>query len=98
MRLRYTERAIADLEEIHAYIARDDPSAALAVGNRLKSAIELLADFPNLGRPSRIRGARILLAAGTPYAIYYGVNTRAGAVIIHHIRHGRRRPPRRNDL
>jgi toxin ParE1/3/4 len=98
MRLRYTERAIADLEEIQSYISRHNPIAARAVGGRIKDAIELLADFPRLGRPSLIRGARVLLAAATPYAVYYSVNTRAGAVTILHVRHGRRKPPKRRDL
>jgi plasmid stabilization system protein ParE len=98
MKLRYTERAIADLEEIQSYIAQDNASAALAVGSRLKSAIDLLAHYPRLGRPSRIRGARVLLAAATPYAVYYSVSARDGEITILHIRHGRRRPPKRRDL
>jgi hypothetical protein len=51
MKLRYTERAIADLE----YIAQFNPSAAITIGSRIKGAIELLEDFPGLGRPGRIR-------------------------------------------
>ena len=50
MKLRYTERAVADLEAIQAYIAQHNPRASVAVGRRILSAIELLADFPRLGR------------------------------------------------
>lgn len=98
MKLRYTERAIADLEAIQAYIAQFNPSAAINVGNRIKSAIELLEDFPGLGRPSRIRRTRVLLVAATPYAVYYSVDRRLREVSIVHIRHGRRRPLRSRDL
>jgi toxin ParE1/3/4 len=98
MRLRYAERAIADLEAIQAYIAADNPSAASKVGKRIKGAIDLLENLPELGRPSRFAGTRVLLVARTPYAVYYTVERQRGEVVIVHIRHGRRRPPRRSEL
>ena len=98
MKLRYTERAIADLEAIQAYVAVDNPSAATKLGKRIRGAIELLESFPELGRPGRFAGTRVLLVARTPYAVYYTVEARLGEVVILHIRHGRRRQPRRSDL
>jgi len=98
VRLRYTERAIADLEAIQSHIAEDNPPAGAAVGSRIKEAIELLADFPGLGRPSRIANTRVLLVAATPYAVYYTIRKRAREVVIAHIRHGRRRPLKRGEL
>jgi plasmid stabilization system protein ParE len=98
VKLRYTERAIGDLEAIHSYIAENNPSAAVAVGSRIRDAIELLADFPGLGRPSRIDKFRVLVVAGTPYAVYYTIRKRAREVVIAHIRHTRRRPLRRGEL
>lgn len=98
MKLRYTERAIEDLEAIQSYIAQHNPSAALGVGRRVKDAIELLVDFPGLGRASRFDKIRVLLVAATPYAVYYSVRPRAREVVILHIRHGRRSPARRKEL
>lgn len=98
MKLRYTERAASDLEAIQAYIAEHNPSAARAVGRRIKEAIELLTDFPGLGRPSGIGGARVLLVSRTHYAVYYTIRKRAQEVVIAHIRDGRRRPLRRGEL
>jgi plasmid stabilization system protein ParE len=98
MKLRYTERAIEDLEIIQSYIAEHNPSAAVRVGSRIKNAIELLVDFPGLGRPSRFHRIRVLLVAATPYAVYYSVRPRAREVVILHIGHGRRRQPRRREL
>jgi plasmid stabilization system protein ParE len=98
MKLRYTERAIADLEDIQTYIAQDDPTAAVRVGGRIRAAIELLEDFPNLGRASRISRTRVLLVARTPYAVYYSVKRSLREVAILHIRHGRRRPVRSGEL
>jgi plasmid stabilization system protein ParE len=98
MRLRYTERATDDLEGIQAYIAEHNPSAAEGVGRRIRHAIELLADFPRLGHPSRFEKIRFLQVAGTPCAVYYSVRPRAREVLILHMRHGRRRRPRRKEL
>jgi addiction module RelE/StbE family toxin len=98
MKLRYTERAITDLEAIQTYVAADNPSAATKLGKRIKSAVELLENFPELGRPGRFAGTRVLLVARTPYAVYYTVELGRREVVILHIRHGRRRPPRRSEL
>jgi plasmid stabilization system protein ParE len=59
MRLRYTERAIADLEAIQAYIAQHNLRASAAVAERIRGAIELLTDFPRLGR-ARDEEVRVL--------------------------------------
>jgi plasmid stabilization system protein ParE len=91
MKLRYTERATEDFEGIQAYIAEHSPPAAEGVGRRIKHAIGLLIDFPH----ERIR---VLLVAATPYAVYYSVRPRAREIVVLHIRHGRRRPPRRRDF
>jgi toxin ParE1/3/4 len=98
VRLRYTERAIADLEAIQAYIASDNPSAAVRVGTRIKSAVELLENLPELGRPGRFAGTRVLVVARTPYVVYYAVERHLGEVVILHIRHSRRRPPKRREI
>lgn len=50
MRIDWSERAIADLEAIHDYIARDSPIYAERFVGRLLRATEPLADFPELGR------------------------------------------------
>ncbi len=98
MKLRYTERAIDDLEGIQVYIAEHNPSAAEGMGRRIRHAIELLADFPRLGHPSRFDKIRVLQVASTPYAVYYSVRPRVREILILHIRHGRRRQPRREEI
>ena len=97
MKLRYTERALADLEAIQAYIARYNPRASQAVGERIRGTIELLADFPGLGR-TRDKETRILPMAGNPYVVYYGVDAKEDEVIILHVRHGRRREPKAGEV
>jgi toxin ParE1/3/4 len=97
MRLRYTERAIADLEAIQDYVAQHNPRASAAVGKRIRSALELLADFPGLGR-MRDDDVRVLPIVTNPYVVYYSVDERAGEVVILHVRHGRRQLPKAGEL
>ena len=48
-RLRWTESAIAWLEDIHAYIAADNPAAAASVIDQIVAKCETAASFPAIG-------------------------------------------------
>ena len=48
--VRWTQRARDDLRDIHDFIARDSPRAAEALVERLLTATERLAAFPESGR------------------------------------------------
>lgn len=50
MKLVWTERAAADLEAIEAYVAWDDPLAAIALVDRLIERVDALRDQPRMGR------------------------------------------------
>jgi addiction module RelE/StbE family toxin len=91
MRVRFTKGAFADLEEIHSYIAADNPVAAAAVVRRVEQLLARLADFPAIGHPSERQGFRVLPLGRYPYLIFYEVTDTA--VVIHHVRHGARRRP-----
>ena len=56
MRIEYTELAIEDLTNILDTIAQDSLKSALAYIEKIKSAIELLSLFPNLGVSCKSRG------------------------------------------
>jgi toxin ParE1/3/4 len=73
MRLRFTAPAIRQFTSIAEYIARDDPTAALRVGQRTRTACELLTDFPAIGRQGTRRGTRELSIRGLPYVIVHRV-------------------------
>jgi toxin ParE1/3/4 len=49
-RLTITESARADLQEIRAYIAKDNPAAARRVVERLRAQARKLAQTPGMGR------------------------------------------------
>ena len=65
--------AIADLQDIRAYISLDNPSAAVKLAQQLYSAGNALVEFPNRGRPTDINGIRELVIAGTPFLLVYRV-------------------------
>ena len=78
------------LREIRAYIAVDNPDAADRLATRIVAMVELLRDFPHLGRVGSEPGIRELIIVGTPYIILYRV--RGDRVTIKTIWHaGRRR-------
>ena len=51
MRLIYSEIAVTDLIRLRAFIAEKDPAAASRIAGELIQRIELLEQFPDLGRP-----------------------------------------------
>lgn len=85
--------AHADVAELVAYIAADDPRAAYRVHENIRMQTELLATHPKIGRLGRIPGTRELVVAGTPYiAAYRVVND---VVTVLRVLHGARRWPQK---
>ena len=90
MRIRYTFAAFAELREIVAYVSSRSPRGARKVYARIRHSIGLLADFPFIGTPTDEPSIRRTLALPYPYVIYYEVT--ADEIVIHSVRHARRRP------
>jgi plasmid stabilization system protein ParE len=72
MKVRYTPRAAADIEDIHAYIAERNPKASIAVVARIRQAIEGLGDFPGMGRMTDREDVRVLPVGVTPISSFTG--------------------------
>jgi toxin ParE1/3/4 len=71
MRVRFTRRALAQLDTIFAHIAHDDPIAAAAVVARVEAVASLLGEFPRLGRPTDVEGVRMIKIPRYPYLLFY---------------------------
>ena len=91
MRLRWTNPALGDLTDIHAYIAEHNPIAALRVARLLRAQAEGLAAHPQIGRVGRVEGTRELVVSGSSFIIAYRVTE--ASVDILAIRHGARQWP-----
>jgi addiction module RelE/StbE family toxin len=71
--VRWTTRALRRLDQIGAFIEKDNPKAAARVVARIVSAANNLAEQPAMGRVGRIRGTRELVLTDIPYLIPYRV-------------------------
>lgn len=92
----WAPRAIAHLTQLRAFIAHENPGAADRMATALLSAVDRLADLPNIGRPGRVPGSRELVVSGTPYVIPYRVRGERLEIIA--VFHGRQRWPKRFGL
>src|SRR5688500_16233069 len=92
MKVRYSRRALVQLEQIHSYIVEHNSSAARRVVERIEELCERLGDFPGMGHATDHADIRALPVVRYPYVIYYMILPDEGTVWILRIRHGRRRP------
>ena len=71
MRIEWTEPATDNLFAIAEYIAAESVSAALKTHDTVRDQVARLQDFPQTGRPGRVRSTRELVVVGTPYVVVY---------------------------
>jgi toxin ParE1/3/4 len=88
----WSPAAIADLTQLRAYIAEDDPAAAQRVALHIVHNIEtLLPANPQIGRAGRVPGTRELVVPKTPFVVPYRIAN--GAIEVLRVYHGARRWP-----
>lgn len=89
MKVRYERGALADLDGIFAYIARDNREAAARFVARIEQVVKRIAETPYLGEATRKSGFRRFPVGN--YLVVYEVGQ--DEVVSHYIRHGARRRP-----
>lgn len=92
MNIRYTRRALADLDAILSHIEDRSPTGAINVKARLKALVELLSEHPRIGRSTGKADVRRVVATPHPYLIFYRATE--GEVVVLGIRHAARGPVR----
>ena len=90
MRLRYTRRAAAELDEVLAYIEARSPQGARRVQARIQVIIDLLLKHPRAGQLTSKGRLRRMTTSPYPYLIFYQATE--DEIVIHGVRHGARRP------
>jgi toxin ParE1/3/4 len=93
MKVRWLLKAVNDLEDLHEYIAADDPTAASRQLELILKAAARLSENTNLGRPGRVKGTRELVIPKTPYIAAYRIKN--DVVEILRVLHGARKWPKR---
>ena len=90
MRLRYTRRALAHLDEILDYIGARSPQGARRVQQRIQALIDLLPNHPRIGAQTSDLAIRRLVVSPYPYLVFYEATERE--IVIHAVRHAARNP------
>jgi toxin ParE1/3/4 len=91
MKLRFTQRATADLIVIADYIRVRNPVASLAVRDAILSSLQTLALYPEIGRRQTVEGVRKFITRRYGYLIYYAVDQTNEEIAILTIQHPARR-------
>ncbi|WP_082076969.1 type II toxin-antitoxin system RelE/ParE family toxin [Bradyrhizobium sp. LTSPM299] len=73
MNVRYTRRALAQIDQALSYIAARSPQGAVHVRDRVLALVTLLQERPYAGRATSRPGVRQLPATPYPYLIDYRV-------------------------
>jgi len=95
VRLRYTPRPAAELDEVLDYIAEHSPKGAAKVKRRMQTIIALLLRHPEMGQRTNRAQLRRIVAHPYPYLVFYQATP--DEIIIHGVRHGARRPRRSRE-
>ncbi|UPK01933.1 type II toxin-antitoxin system RelE/ParE family toxin [Bradyrhizobium sp. 170] len=88
MKLVFDDQAIADLENIFGWIARDSPATARIVTDRLFSSIELLISFPFIGHVGRDPDTFEWVVPRLPYVVVYEVDRVQERIVVTGVFHG----------
>ncbi len=88
MEIRFTLRALTDLDEIHSYIARDNQERADRLVEALRDALDVLTVFPESGstRANLPEGLRVFVYRN--YLTIYSIGD--DAILIEGITEGHR--------
>ncbi len=68
---RFTEKAEADLDQVWAYIARDNPGAADTMIETILENSRIYVQFPNLGQRQEELRSGLRSVVVSPYVVYY---------------------------
>jgi len=85
MQVKWTRKAIENLEDAVDYIAMDKPLTAKNVARKIYESAQMLEEQPGLGRPGRVFGTRELIIPNLPFILPYV--ERNGVIFILRVMH-----------
>jgi plasmid stabilization system protein ParE len=91
MRVRYTETALAEIDEIISYIEKDNPRAAADVGAAIEKAIISVAARPASAPVVHGTNVRAKLVGRYQYRVFYEVG--GDELIVRNVRSTKRQRP-----
>jgi len=87
MRIRWSETALTELDDIFRYIFERSRSSASAVVKRIEGLSSLLTEFPEMGHLTDEANVRVLSVVRYPFLIFYAIDEAADEIVILHVRH-----------
>ena len=91
MKLRWTPRAVSDLEEISDYLLSVNPTSWDRLMDRVEAVTGYLLQFPHMGKLGLVSGTREFVLSGTPYILVFRL--KKDVVQILSVRDGRMQLP-----
>jgi toxin ParE1/3/4 len=93
MKVRWSETALSEFDEILSHIHRSNRAAAIAVVERIEALTALLEEFPCLGHLTDEEGVRVLAVVRYPFLIFHAINETTGEIVILHVLHTAQQRP-----
>jgi addiction module RelE/StbE family toxin len=97
MKLRWSETARIELDDIFTYLATHYPSTAKTVATRIVQRARLVSSFPFSGLPTAMAGVRSVSIVKYPYVVLYTIDQTNDEVVIRNVRHTARKKPATDD-
>jgi toxin ParE1/3/4 len=73
MQVKWLRKALLNLDQEAAHIAKDNPKAAAEFVTHVRHSVSVLFTHPNMGRQGRVPGTRELVITQFPYILPYRV-------------------------
>ena len=97
MRIRYTRKALVQLDAILQFVHEQSPRGAMKIKRSIVSSISRLTRFPYSCRETEYPGIRLLSITKYRYLVFYAVDDAKQEVQILRIRHSSQDPSRHLD-
>ncbi len=91
MQIRYTLKAVHNLEEIADYLVQRNPQAARRVRTKIEEALDILVQFPDSGKEQTTANVRKFVVRRYPYLIYYSIDADADELVVLSVQHPKRK-------
>jgi plasmid stabilization system protein ParE len=91
MKLRFTPRAIENIDAVSDYLHARNPAAAEHVVADIYGCLERLLLFPRAGHLQHVSGVRKLASPKYSYLIYYTLDEATDEIIVLNVKHPRQR-------
>ena len=93
VKVRYTDSALAEIDDILSYIAKDNPLAAEEVAALMRATTTRLSEYPRLATETDVPGVYVTPILPYRYLIFYSADR--DRISIRNVRHAA--PERSSD-